>query len=195
MTRQQNLWMHEELERATDFLAGGTAANHSYKKVFMQYCGAEHEATLREPYLNANYQYRVQNLVCELEQHSQVRKLYIVAHVRSESQLGQLERLKGPATHRNRIPVQRKRAREGVRAGQHACCGMRSRFGHVHHNAKRNASNTTVLYFEVHGDFNAADRAANAPVSAPFTPPVRNQEGRPAPPTRGRSLNGGSKCA
>ena len=36
--------------------------------VFMQYCGTEHEATLREPYLNADYQ--VQNLrqfVCELE--------------------------------------------------------------------------------------------------------------------------------
>ena len=71
------------------------AANHSYKKVFMQHCGAEREATLREPHLNANCQ--VQNLrqfVCELEQHSQVRKLYVVTHLRSESQLDQLERLR-----------------------------------------------------------------------------------------------------
>ena len=35
----------------------------------------------------------------------------------------------------------------------------------------------------MHGDFNAADRAANAPMSAPVTPPVRSQEGRPAPST------------
>ena len=40
-----------------------------------------------------------------------------------------------------------------------------------------------VLYFEVRGDFNAADRAANAPVYAPFTLRVRCQEGRPAPST------------
>ena len=69
------------------------AANHSYKKVFMQYWGAEREATLREPHLNANYQ--VQNLrhfVCELEQHSQVRKLHIVTL--PLSQLDQVERLK-----------------------------------------------------------------------------------------------------
>ena len=51
----------------------------------MQYCGAKREATLGEPYLNANFQ--VQNLrqfVCELEQHSQVRKLNIVMHWQSE---------------------------------------------------------------------------------------------------------------
>ena len=47
----------------------------------------------------------------------------------------------------------------------------------------RRARQCIVLYFEVHGDFNAADRAANAPVSAPVTPPVRSQEGRPAPST------------
>ena len=39
------------------------------------------------------------------------------------------------------------------------------------------------LYFEVHADFNAGDRAANVPMSAPVTPPVRIQEGRPAPST------------
>ena len=33
-----------------------------------------------------------------------------------------------------------------------------------------------VLYFEVHGDFNAADRAANVPVSASVTPLVRSFE-------------------
>ena len=61
----------------------------------MQCGGAEREAKLREPYLNANYQ--VQNLrqfVCELEQCSQVRKRNIVTHLRAESQLDQLERLK-----------------------------------------------------------------------------------------------------
>ena len=40
-----------------------------------------------------------------------------------------------------------------------------------------------VLYFEVHGDFNAAGRAANVPVSAHMSPPVRIQEGCPAPST------------
>ena len=35
----------------------------------------------------------------------------------------------------------------------------------------------------MHGDFNAADRAANVPVSAPVTPPMRIQEGCPAPST------------
>ena len=37
-----------------------------------------------------------------------------------------------------------------------------------------------VLYFEVHGDFNAADRAANVLVSVPVTPLVRIQEECPA---------------
>ena len=78
----------------------------------MQYCGAEREATLREPYWNANYQ--VQNLrqfVCELEQHSQVRKLNVVTHLRSESQLDQLEWIKGDQqriagrVHSNAKPV------------------------------------------------------------------------------------------
>ena len=45
LTRQQNL----------DIPAGCAAANHSYKKVFMQ-CGAEREATLGELYSIANYQ-------------------------------------------------------------------------------------------------------------------------------------------
>ena len=75
--------MHGELSRAIDFPAGGAGPNHSYKKVFMQYSGAEHEATLREPYLNAKNQVKnLRQFVCELEQHSQVRKLYIVTHLR-----------------------------------------------------------------------------------------------------------------
>ena len=49
LTRQQNLRMHEELIRTIDIPAGGATANQSFKKVFMQYCGAEREATLREP--------------------------------------------------------------------------------------------------------------------------------------------------
>ena len=40
-----------------------------------------------------------------------------------------------------------------------------------------------VLYFQVHGDFNAADRTANTLVSAPVTPPVRSQLEHPAPST------------
>ena len=76
LTRQQNLWMHGELLRAIDMPAGGAAANHAYKKVFMQYCGVEREATLREPYLNASHQVEsLRQFVCELKQHSQVRKL------------------------------------------------------------------------------------------------------------------------
>ena len=95
-----------------------------------------------EPYLNANYQ--VQNrrqFVCEMEQDSQARKLNIVTHLRSESQPDQLERLKGD---QQRIVIEYQfSAREGVRAAQHACCGMRSWSGHVHQNAKRNAPNST----------------------------------------------------
>ena len=40
-----------------------------------------------------------------------------------------------------------------------------------------------VLYFEVHCDFNAAERVMNPPVIAPVTPPVRSQADRPAPST------------
>ena len=49
LTRQQNLRMHGDLLRAIDILAGEAAANHSYKKVFLQYCGAEREGTLSAP--------------------------------------------------------------------------------------------------------------------------------------------------
>ena len=139
LTRKQNLQMHGELLKAIDIPAEGAAAKHSYKKFFMQYCGAECEATLREPYLNANYQ--VQNFrqfVCELEQKSQVRKLNVVTHLRSESQLDQLERLKGRSTaHRDRVPVQRRPSRTGARSGQQARRGMRSGLRHAHQNTKR----------------------------------------------------------
>ena len=144
LTRQQNLRMHGELLRPIDILAGGAAANHSCKKVFMQYCGAEREATLREPYLIANYQ--VQNLrqfVCDLEQRSQVRKLCIT-HVQSASQLDQLERLK---EDHQRIEIEYQfsaslHEREFVLGSMHVVCDrgldmyitMR----------RRNAPNTTV---------------------------------------------------
>ena len=176
LTRQQNLRMHGELLRAIDIPAGGAAANH-----------AEREATLREPYLNANYQ--VQNLrqfVYELEQHSQVRKLYIVTHLRSESQLDQFERLK---EDQQRIEIEYQfgaslHEREFVLGSTHVVVcdrglDMYTRMRRGMHRTRQ----CRVLYFEVHGDFNAADRAANAPVSAPVTPPVRSQEGRPAPST------------
>ena len=185
LTQQQNLRMHGELLRAIDIPAGGAAANHSYK-VFMQYCGAEREATLREPYLNANYQ--VQNLrqfVCELEQHSQVWRLNIVSHLRSESQLNKLERLKGD---RRRIVIevlaQRKHEREFVLGSTHnvVCDRGLDMFAAMRRGMRRTRQ-CRVLYFEVHGDFNAADRAANVLVSAPVSPPVRIQEERPAPST------------
>ena len=138
LTRQQNLQMYGELLRAIDIPAGGAAANHSYKKVFMQYCGAEREATLREPHLNANYQ--VQNLrqfVCELEQHSQVRMLKIVTHLRSESQLEQFERLK---EDQQRIVTE---YQTFVLGSTHVVVCDRG-LEHVHCNAKRNAPNKTV---------------------------------------------------
>ena len=175
LTQQQNLRLHGELLRAIDIPAGGAAANHSYK-VFMQYCGAEREATLREPYLNANYQ--VQNLrqfVCELEQHSQVWRLNIVSHLRSESQLNKLERLKGD---RRRIVIE-------VLGSTHVvvCDRGLDMFAAMRRGMRRTRQ-CRILYFEVHGDFNAADRAANVVVSAPVSPPVRIQEERPAPSTR-----------
>ena len=179
--------MHGELLRAIDIPAGGADANLSYKKVFMQYCGAEREAMLREPFLNANYQ--VQNLrqfVCELEQHSQVRKLNIVTHSRSESQLDQLERLK---VDQQRIVIEYQfsaslHERELVLGSTHVVvCDRGLDMYTKMPRGKRRTRQRRVLYFEVHGDFHAADRAANAPVSAPVTPRVRIQEGRPAPST------------
>ena len=45
----------------------------------MQYGGAERDATLREPYLNAGYHVqKLRQFVHELEQYNQVRKLNIV---------------------------------------------------------------------------------------------------------------------
>ena len=52
---------------------------------------------------------------------------------------------------------------------------VRDRGLNVHTAMRRGMRRTRqcrVLYFEVHGDFNAADRAANVPVSAPVTPLV-----------------------
>ena len=153
----------------------------------MQYCGAEREATLREPCLNANYQ--VQNLrqfVCKLEQHRQVRKLNIITHLRSESQLDQLERLK---EDQQRIEIEYQfsaslHEREFVLGSTHVVvCDRGLDMYTAMRRGVRRTRQCRVLYFEVHGDFNAADRTANAPVSAPVTLPVRSQLGRPAPST------------
>ena len=150
-------------------------------------CGVEREATLREPHLNANYW--VQNLrhvVCELEQHSQVRKLNIVTNLRLESQLDQLERLEGD---QQRIVIEYQfsaclHEREFVLGSTHVVVCDR---GLDMYTAMRRGARRTrqcrILYSEVHGDFNAADRAANVPVPAPVAPPVRSQLGRPAPST------------
>ena len=81
LTRQQNLRMHGELLRAIDIPAGGVAANHSYKKVFMQYSGAEREATLREPYFEWELPGAEFATVCvRTGAACQVRKLYIVTY-------------------------------------------------------------------------------------------------------------------
>ena len=186
LTRQQNLRMHGELSRAIDIPAGGAAANHSYKKVFMQYCGAEREATLREPWCRI-----CDSLCANWSSIAKCGSCTIVPHLRSESQLDQLEPLK---VDQQRIEIEFQfnaslHEREFVLGSTHVVVCDR---GLVMYTKMRRGMRRTrqcrVLYFEVHGDFNAADRAANAPVSAPVTPPVRGQEGRPAPrlPERGQ---------
>ena len=179
--------MHGELLRAIDIPAGGATVNHSYKKVFLQYCGAEREATLREPYMNANYQVQsLRQFVCELEQLSQVRKLNIVTHLRSESQLDQLEGLKG-AQQRIVIGYQFSASfheREFVLGSTHVVvCDRGLDMYTAMRRGMRRTRQCRVLYFVVLGNFNAADRAANLPVYAPFTPLVRIPEERPAPST------------
>ena len=120
--------------------------------------------------------------MCELEQRSQVRKLCIVTHVRSESQLDQLERLKGD---QQRIEIECQfsaslHEREFVLGSTHVVlCDRGLDMYTTKRRGMRRTRQCRVLYFEVHGDFNAADRTANTPVSAPVTPPVRGQEGRP----------------
>ena len=182
LTRQQNLRMHGEVIRAIDILAGGAAANDSYRKVFMRYSGAERQATLREPYLNAGYY--VQNLrqfVCELEQHSQVRKLDIVMYVRSGNPLDQLERLKAEQKH---VEIEYQfsttlRQRELVLGSRHVVvCDRGLNMFTKMRRSMRGTRPCRVLYFEVHGDANAAERGVNVEVSAPVTPLVRSQEGR-----------------
>ena len=126
------------------------------------------------------------SFVCELEQHSQVRKLYIVTHLRSESQLDHLERLE---EDQQRIEIEYQSSpnlheREFVLGNTHVVvCDRGLDMYTKMRRGMRRTRQCRVLYFEVHDDFNAADRAANAPVSAPVTPPVRSQQGRPAPST------------
>ena len=107
-----------------------------------------------------------------------MRKLNIVTHLRSESQLDQLERLKGD---QQRIVIEYQ-----FSASLHEREFVCDRGLDIYTAMRRGMRRTRqcrVLYFEVHRDFNAADRAANVPVSAPVAPPVRIEEGRSAPST------------
>ena len=153
----------------------------------MQYSGAECEATLREPYLNAGY--HVQNLrqfVCELEQFSQVRKLNIVTHVRSECQLDLLEQLKA---EQQRIEIiyhfsSSLHEWELVLGGRKVVvCDRGLDLYTKMRRSMRRTRQCRVLYFEVHGGANAAERGATAMTHAPVTPPTRRQGGRQAPST------------
>ena len=125
--------MHGELSRAIDIPTGVTAANHSYKKVFsVLRCRARGNA---ERAVFANDQ--VQNLrqfACELEQHNLVRKLNVVTHLRSESRLDQLERLKEEQQRTEHQFSTSLHEREFV--VQHACCVCDCGLEHVHCNAK-----------------------------------------------------------
>ena len=109
--------------------------------------------------LHANANYQVQNLrqfVCELEQHSQVRRLNIVTHLRSESQLDQLERLKGD---QQRIVIEYQfsaslNEREFVLGSTHVVvCDRGLDVYTAMRRGKFRTRQCIVLYFEVHGDF------------------------------------------
>ena len=133
--------------------------------------------------MNANYQVpNLRQFVCELEQHSLVRELDIATRLRSESQLDHLERLKGD---QQRIVIEYQFSeREFVLGSTHVVvCDRGLDMYSAMRRGMRRTRQCRVLYFEVHCDFIAADRAANVPVSAPMTPPVRIQEGCPAPST------------
>ena len=115
-----------------------------------------------------------------------MRKLNIVTHVRSENQLDQLERLKNDL---QRIEIEYQfssslHEREFVLGGTHVVVCDRGLDMYTRmRRAMRRTRQCRVLYFEVHGDFNAADRVANPPVIAPVTPLVRSQAGCPATST------------
>ena len=100
--------------------------------------------------------------------------------MRSESQLDQPERLKSDQQHIE-PPCTNGSSFWTARMLRNAI-GVLDMFTKMRRGMRR-TRRCRILYFEVHGDFNAADRAAIAPVSAPATPPVRSQEGRQAPST------------
>ena len=111
--------------------------------------------------------HQVQNLrqfVCELVQYSEVRKLNIVTHLRSESQLDQLERLK---RDQQRIVLEylfsaSLHEREFVLGSTHVVvCDRGLDMDTAMRRGMRRTRQCRVLCFEVHGDFNVADRAAN----------------------------------
>ena len=189
LTRHENLRMHGELIRAIDIPAGGAAANHSYKKVLVQHSGAEREATLREPCLNAGYHVQIlRQFVCELEQYSQVLKLNIVTHLRSEmkaswTSLSDVRRVNNASKSNTISAPVCTNGNSFWAAGMlwyaievWTCSPTCEEVCAAHDSAESCTS-------EVHGDFNAAERVANAPVSAPVAPPLRSQEGRQAPST------------
>ena len=104
-----------------------------------------------EPY------YQVQHgrqFACELEQDSQARKLNIVTHLRSKSQLDQLERLKG---EQQRIVIEYQfsaslHEREFVLSSTHvvACDRGLAMYTKMRRGMRRTPQ-SRVLCFEVHG--------------------------------------------
>ena len=115
--------------------------------------------------------------MCEPEQHSYVQKLNIVTHLRSESQLDQLELLKAADQQRIEIEYQFSASLHEREFVLGSTCDRGLDMYTKMRREMRRTRRCRVVYFEVRGDFNAVDRAANAPMSAPVTPLVRGQEG------------------
>ena len=107
-----------------------------------------------------------------MEQFSQVRKLCIVTHLRSESQLEQLERLKAD---QQRIEIEYQFSASLPEWSSRWAASMLWCATVVWTCTPTCAEECTgpdrcrEPHFEVHGDFNAADRAPNAPVPTPVT--------------------------
>ena len=153
LTRQQNLRMHREITRAIDILVERAAANHSHRKVFMQYSGAEREATLGEPYLMRGYHVPEFATVClragAVAEHRHALAKRINSTSRSSTNSAPV------CTNGSSFWAARMlRYAIGVWT-----CSTKCEEVCAEHDC-------VVLYFEVHGDLNAADRAANAPVCA-----------------------------
>ena len=97
----------------------------------------------------------------------------IVTHSRSESHLDQLELLKADQQHiQTAYPFSASlHEREIVLGSRHVvvCDRCSGNFTNLRRSMRRTRQ-CRILYFEVHGDFNAAERVVNALVSAPVTP-------------------------